>query len=175
MADSKSGHRMVRRANNVSCPWSPKQWVPIGNYSDRQLDRVRAYRILSHAEIESFVEMIVLDLVQREYSRWSSSKDPNYVMIYLLAASAFGWQDAEAASLDLGGVDPPTIKKGDDSIDQLMERAFDQYDDMVHKNNGIMSANLKRLLMPIGITMSDLDQTWLNSMNSFGAERGNVA
>ena len=49
-------------------------WDPTGTYSERKLDRTRAYKILVHAEIEFFIENILLDVVQREYRRWIISK-----------------------------------------------------------------------------------------------------
>ncbi len=92
-----------------------------------------------------------------------------------MAASKVGWQDVETEPLDLGRIDPPIIKKEDTAIDQIIERAVEQYRDIVRNNNGIMERNLKRLLMPVGIALSELDQTWLNNMSSFGGKRGFVA
>ena len=81
----------------------------------------------------------------------------------------------EMEGFDLISIDPPRIKKDDDSIDQIIERAVEQYRRIVEDNNGIRTRDLKRLLMPVGIALSDLDQTWLNSMNSLGGQRGFVA
>ncbi len=153
----------------------PHQWDPTGSYSERKLDRARAYRILTHAEIEFFVENIVLDIVEREFRQWSESRKPSHIIICLMAASKVGWQDVETEPLDLGRIDPPIIKKEDTAIDQIIERAVEQYRDIVRNNNGIMERNLKRLLMPVGIALSELDQTWLNNMSSFGGKRGFVA
>ena len=102
-------------------------------------------------------------------------QEPNHVMICLLAASAFGWPDTEMESFELDSMDPPTIKKADTSINALFERAVNQYHHMVRKNNGIKEPNLKRLLVPVGVALSELDQAWLNTMNSFGSDRGLVA
>lgn len=175
MPNSHQFRQLRAELRRLRSHFLPKQWDPTGSYSERKLDRARAYRILAHAEIESFIENILIDIVDREFQKWRNSKIPNYVMICLMTASAFEWQDNEMESLDLGAINPPTIKKDDDSINEVMERSLNQYRTMVEKNNGIKRANLKRLLMPVGITLSELDQTWLNDMNSFGSKRGVVA
>ena len=36
----------------------PEKFSPTGDYSDRQLDRARGFRLLAHAEIEAFLEDI---------------------------------------------------------------------------------------------------------------------
>jgi len=153
----------------------PRTFDPTGVYSDRKLDRARAFRILAHAEIEFFIEKIALDVVEREYQNWLHAKKPSYVLICLMASCKVGWQDTETEELELHRIDPPKIKRDDDSINEIIERAVQQYRDIVEENNGIKTQNLKRLLMPLGIALSDLDQTWLNNMNSFGGRRGFIA
>jgi hypothetical protein len=102
---------------------------------------------------------------------------PSFVITCLIAASKTGWQDAETETLELKPLDIKQIKirRDDDSIHQMIERAVNQYREIVKENNGIKTSDLKRLIMPVGIALSDLDQTWLNSMNSFGGQRGFVA
>ena len=43
------------------------------------------------------------------------------------------------------------------------------------KNNGIKREDVLRLLLPIGINESEIDETWLATTNSFGSSRGQVA
>lgn len=153
----------------------PKKWSPTGDYSDRKLDRTRAYRLLAHAEIEYFLEERLWQAVKEEYNNWTNHKQPNYVMTCLISASRIGWHDKEAEELDIARIDPPTIKKNDQSINDIISRAVEQYHSKVEQNNGIKRRNLKELLMPTGISLAELDPTWLANMDSFGGQRGALA
>jgi HEPN superfamily RiboL-PSP-like protein len=175
MATSKRFKELKAEIRRLHLYFLPQKWNPTGTYSQRKLDRARAFRILAHTEIEYFIENAILDVVEREYSDWNSSKKPNYTMICLLAATKLGWQDIETERLALEQLDTPKIKKDDVSIHQFIERVVEQFKDIIKENNGIKSRDLKRLLMPLGIALSDLDPIWLNDMDSYGGQRGFVA
>ncbi len=175
MPTSKRFKQLRSELRRLRSHFLPQRWDPMGAYSERKLDRARAYRILAHAEIEFFIERMLLDIVDREFQRWRNSKKPSHVMICLIAASKVGWQDMETEELGLTRINPPLIKKDHTSIEEVIERAVEQYRKIVKDNHGIMESNLKRLVMPVGIALSDLDSTWLADMNSFGGRRGSVA
>ena len=169
MANSRRFQKLRTELTRLRKHFLPKTWNPTGSYSQRGIDYSRAYRILAHAEIEAFIENILLDVVEKKYSEWVKQKKATFVITCLLAASKFGWQDSE---IDISPISPLKIRRDDESINQLIERIVEQYRQIVKDNNGIMDKDLKRLLMPAGISLSDLDQTWLNDMNSFGGQRG---
>jgi len=175
MASSPKYKQLKAELNRLRRHFLPKNFDPTGYYSDRRLDRTRAYGLLAHAEIEFYIENITLDIVEREYESWSKHKQPSSIIICLLAACKIGWQDIETKELELNFIDPPKIKKDDESINLIIERAVTQHKNIVRENNGIKSQNIKRLLMPLGIAISDLDPTWINDMNSFGGQRGFIA
>lgn len=153
----------------------PRQWNPTGSYSERIADRARAFRVLSHAEIEYFIENVILDAVEKKYLEWKGARLPSYVMTCLLAASKVDWVDTEASAVGIIPLTGAKIKKDDHSIHDMIDRAVKQYRNIVDDNHGIKPANLKRLIMPVGIALSDLDPTWLNHMDTFGAKRGAIA
>jgi hypothetical protein len=175
MANSRRFRQLESELNRLRKNFLPRNWSPTGIYSERTHDHTRAYRVFAHAEIESFIENILLKVIDEKYTKWKTTKKPNYAMICLLAASKLGWQDTETVALGLIPIEPPKIKKDDESIHQFIDRAFKQYQEIVDENHGIQKQNIKRLLMPLGIALTDLDETWLNNMNSFGGQRGFVA
>ena len=175
MANSQRFRQLKAELRRLGRHFLPKDWDPTGTYSERMLDRARAFRILAHAEIEYFIENIILDIVEEEYKEWVASKKPSSVMICLIASSKLGWQDVETQEQGLTPLDPPKIRKDDESIEQMIKRSVEQFREIIKDNNGIRSRDLKRILMPVGIALSDLDQTWLNDMNSLGGQRGFVA
>ena len=177
MPSSKQLRQLKSELGRLCLHFLPDKWNPTGTYNGRQLDLTRAYRILVHAEIEFYVESVLLGYVEKKYQQWKKNKRPNYVMICMMAASKTSWQDTETEALGLLPIDlsKAKIKKDDESVDHIIELVFEQYRNIVKDNNGIKSRDLKRLLMPVGIALSDLDQIWLGNMNSFGGQRGFVA
>lgn len=177
MATTLRFKQLIAELRRLRSHFLPYKWEPTGSYSERKFDRARAYRILVHAEIEFYIENLLLDTVEQKYQAWKVAKSPSYIMTCLVIASKMEWQDVETETLELKPLDLKQIKirRDDDSIHGIIERAVIRYRDIVKDNNGIKTVDLKRLLMPVGIAMSDLDPTWLNNMNSFGGQRGFIA
>ena len=149
----------------------PAKFSPTGSYNDRILDRARAYRVLAHAEIESYLEDEVRDVLQFALRRWKTTGAMNKVLMSLVVAVRFGLADDESAEL---GVQPASIPRDTelhDFVKEAAKRAFQRID----SNNGVQERDLKKLLMLVGVRLSDLDSVWLVSMTTFGKERGQVA
>ena len=126
-----------------------KHFLPrqLSRYSSSRMaeiqDGVRAYLVLAHATIEEYVEQVVLDVVQTEYSRW------------------------QGGNSQCGPV-----------IGAFVSGFYRKAQDVIRNNHGIKAKNLKKLLELVGIDAEDstqIDQTWLNDMDSFGQLRGGMA
>ncbi len=61
------------------------------------------------------------------------------------------------------------------NITDRMQECVNAYIGMLDSNHGIKEENLLNILLPLGILFDEIDNTWLNTMNSFGEERGKVA
>ena len=61
------------------------------------------------------------------------------------------------------------------AVMEAVEKAKRQYLGIVAKNNGIKAANLRAVLLPIGIQFDLLDPEWIADIDAFGAGRGKVA
>lgn len=154
-----------------------KQFIPkinpIGTYSDRQLSRTLAYRVLAHAEIESYLEDRAWEVVQDAKRVWDTTGKTRLTLITLVA---FSGQMMETPPTTLTptkgsktiGLDKIKISKKIDSAIQCFKWVIDQ-------NHGVKEANILALLLPIGIDSDDLDTAWLATMNTFGKERGIIA
>ncbi|GBF81897.1 diguanylate cyclase [Aphanothece sacrum FPU1] len=60
-------------------------------------------------------------------------------------------------------------------LDNKIDKAHRRFISSVNDNHGIKEKNILTLLLPIGINSDDLDQDWLNLMDSFGKNRGIIA
>ena len=149
-----------------------KHFIPklneLGLYSERHNDHVRAFRLLVHAEFEAYLEDIAIFVVDKANRKWKEKGKPSITVLSLLIFSQ--------TSLD----DPPSSVKDqkiitlDSKIDEAI-KSFKAIKNKIGGNDGIKEKNILRLLLPIGLSIEEIDRTWLNTINSFGRERGLVA
>lgn len=62
---------------------------PTGAYSDAEYDRMRAFRLLAHAEIEKYLELLLEDAVTRfshKIMAWQTSAQPQSALVVRLAS-----------------------------------------------------------------------------------------
>lgn len=153
----------------------PAKSSPTGDYSDRQLDRARGYRVLVHAEIESYLEDIARGAVTRAIQEWKSNRKPSTILLAFLAAYHSGWNtNDERENADIVRL-AKARSRVKDSINEVIDIAQQQYIKTVRDNHGVKEKNFKRLIIPLGIDIDKLDGTWLTNLDNFGANRGETA
>ncbi|MEK8021189.1 MAG: HEPN domain-containing protein [Candidatus Parabeggiatoa sp.] len=135
---------------------------------------VRAYLVLAHAEIESFLEERVEEVVRQANKIWKTDKK---VSKPLLALVAFSGRQMEEPAPSLKPTKAAQQKEWDKKL-SLTERiniATRAFYEVLKNNHGIKEENVLRLLLPIGVETDDLDPFWLTNMNDFGKKRGEMA
>ncbi len=136
--------------------------------------RVRAYLVLAHAEIESFLEDRVKEVVHQANKIW---KKDQKVSKPLLALLAFSGREMEKPAPSLKPAKAAQQKEWDKKL-SLTERiniATRAFHEVLNNNYGIKEENLLHLLLPIGVEANDLDILWLTNMDTFGKTRGEMA
>ena len=146
---------------------------PTGSYSESQLSRTAAYRVLAHAEIEYYLEERAWTKVIDAKKAWETGKTTRTLICIL------GFSDL---TMDKP---PDTLKKPSnvkqDNHDKRLEitekinSAIKSFKKIIDNNHGVKEKNILALLLPIGIDSDDLDPAWLADMNTFGEKRGLVA
>jgi hypothetical protein len=153
----------------------PERFSPTGDYSDRQLDRARGYRLLVHAEIESYLEDVSRDVVTRAIIEWKINKKPSILLMSFLSTYHSSWN----VNNDLSNEEIIQIAKSrnnvKDTVDEIIELAQRQFIQRVKDNHGVKEKNFKILIIPTGIDVDELDRTWLTNLDNFGGLRGEVA
>jgi hypothetical protein len=155
----------------------PPGFDPTAVYDDQEAvsTRALAYRVLSHAEIESFFEDRSLEPVSRAQAVWEQTRNVSHVALCLL-----GFSGKEMAP-------PPTTleapsdnkRKSWPALIDIGQRllpiiaAFHHH--VRNENHGIKERNLLALLLPIGIDHVKIDPAFLTDMESFGILRGLAA
>ena len=144
----------------------PRKFDPTGTYSERQIDRARAFRLLAHAEVEWYLEEVVLETANKAFDVWQQR---GLITEPLIAMVAYIGTNLE----DVPQTKPSGASRDLDSRIEKCKNYFNTY--AKSRNHGITERNLLRLLLPIGINESEIDSTWLSTTSSFGQSRGETA
>lgn len=159
---------LVKRSSELRRNMLPRVFSPTGSYTQKQLDRVRGYRLLAHAEVEAFIEDRVREAANTVVGKWSADKRPRPVLLSLVAfclkqeiASHNQLKDEYAGSKS--------------RLEQAVKAAQTAFNQAVTQNNGVRERDILRLLFPVGLKNTEIDTAWLSTIDSFGANRGEVA
>jgi hypothetical protein len=145
------------------------------NLTPRLSLRALAFRVLSHAEIEHYLEDRVIEIALAADAAWKGRRHVSETTLCLLAFSGLSL-DKTPPSLK----PPPNKKqknwdaliKPDDrlstSISSYMRR-------VLHENHGIKEDNFISLLLPVGFDSNSIDDLLVAELNDFATKRGSAA
>lgn len=160
MGNSRRFKTLVSRLSYLERSLLPAS-KPNGRYSKKEEDRIRSYVVLVHAEIESFFEDRAIDKVQKSLVAWRNNRKRSNCLKAVLAFIS--------SEIDFSN------DNHRHSIEYRINKIVNHFVQKINKNHGIKEKNLYKILLPIGIEVTQLDNTWLSEMNSFGGTRGNIA
>jgi hypothetical protein len=148
----------------------PEKFDPLGTYSPRQIDRILAYRLLTHAELEHCLEELATAAVAAAWSGYQLDGKPRTCLTALVA-----FYEGE-----LGGppakLTPQPSKKALVSLEARIKIAVEYHQSTVIPNNhGLSERNVLGLLLPVGVLSSELDPLWLADAALFTIDRGRTA
>ena len=163
MPNSHRFRALQKRLTELRWHFLPKRFQTTGVYSDRQYDRVRAYVLLCHAELEACLEDIVNQAADDAFGAWCVDRRPCRLLLSLAA-----YTSADGPPRELPAAGPPDLKVRLDTARKLLSQT-------IHSNNGIRERNVLSLLLPIGVQETDFPTGWLAGIDSFGRRRGETA
>jgi hypothetical protein len=143
-------------------------------YTRAEYDRVRAYVLLVHAEVEAFLEQRVCDEVKRRMEDWEQARTPSAVLMGVLAFHRGEWTaPIESMAPHANGDKNPTWAARD--IDSRLRLCHGQTNIVVKENNGIKSRDSLRMLLRIGFALSAIDEDLVDELDALGSDRGAFA
>jgi hypothetical protein len=175
MALSMRFKELSERVRELRKNLLPSKFSRLGIYSDRQLDHAKGYRLLVHAEIESYLEDVCKGAVISAVTKWKNAGGPSHVLISLLSSYHSSWSvHDEVVNSQIIEI-AKSRKNPKESVEKVVELACAQFVQRVGDNHGIKEVNVKTLLLPVGIDIASLDNVWLADIDSFGRLRGEIA
>lgn len=147
------------------------QFVP---RSQQDVDRLHAYRLLAHAEVEEFIEQLA-SMATDVTSAQAMNGVLTHAGHHLVVAWAIGRLRLDAAKArypDYRSADA-VAKLAVGSAD--LTSAVTSHRERIKNNNGLKEANVRQLLLPLGFRESHFAPGLLNQLTAFGELRGAVA
>lgn len=160
MANSLRHKKLLSRISSIENNLLPAIKVS-GNYTKKESDQIRGYVILVHAEIEAYFEDMASEKIQKSLDLWKTSRKKSNCLLSVMTFCA----------KDIIWDNSPDKNK----IESRINRTVIHYINLLNKNHGVKSKNIRKILLPLGIEEGDFDQTWMNVMDDFGKKRGSFA
>jgi len=159
---------LMRRATELRQNLLPRAFSATGSYRPRELDRVRGYRLLIHAEVEAFLEDRVRQVANEVLRKWSGDRKLRSVLLSILA---FYLEQEIVSHKQLRDEYAGTKRR----IEEALKASCEAFNKAVSQNNCVRERDILRMLFPVGLKNTDIDPVWLSTIDSFGARRGEVA
>lgn len=141
--------------------------IPYDRYpNSHELDMIASFKLLVHAEFETFIETRILDTVGRGVAIWKSDKRMTRVLFGLILRwyPFFEREKNPYAS-------PQTFSDVSDLLETLARKAERE----ISENNGVKREAFSRLCYSAGILVDDLSPVFLAALESYGRNRGDIA
>lgn len=125
------------------------------SYTAEENDLTRSYCLLCHAEVEAYVESVILSIATMAFTKWQASKTTITPIIFHLA---FNYKQ--------------NVGKPKDPPYSMVGKSFSVLQQTILANNGVKEDNINLMLKPIGFEM---DPVLLTTLTNFGQTRGQIA
>lgn len=160
MANSSRHNKLLSRISAIERNLLPAVKIS-GNYTKKESDQIRSYVILVHAEIEAYFEDMASEKAQKSLDLWRTTRRKSNCLLSIMTfcAKDIIWD----------------TKPDRHSIESRINKTVIHYLNLLGKNHGVKSKNIRKILLPLGVEESEFDQTWLNIMDDFGKKRGSFA
>jgi RiboL-PSP-HEPN len=135
------------------------------DYSEENVDQIRAYFLLVHAEVETFIEGCVEQIMQKSYARWKASKTTDICLLNLLVFYHPALESGKQKKIDAFL---------EQSLVGAVEISRKSFEHDLTQNNGIKSRNIEKMLRIIDFDL-DTNSLFLSTLSSFSTIRGEYA
>lgn len=155
----------------------PEKFEDNGIYADehRVSTLTLAFRVQSHAEMESYFEDRVEEIATSAWRLWETNCRMSRPALCLMA---FCKRERQAPPDTLAPPQPTQAKDWNERllVEERLRIAVTSFTKYVrNENNGIREKNLMALLLPIGLNPASIDPLLLADIDAFGRKRGEAA
>lgn len=170
MPRSKQLKFLERETSRLRGHFLPDPFDPLGQYDDtaRVQAHTRAFVVLAHAEVESYLESWAKEIARAAERAWIAKRRVTGPLAFLLATRAERLAIPE--TLAGPGAKDPVVRLREASV-----KLFEGYFKLIRENNGVKEKNFVALFAPLGIEAGAVSATLLPDLDTFGSLRGKHA
>jgi hypothetical protein len=145
----------------------PNPFNPLGVYGERARvhAHTRAFLVLSHAEIESYLEGWAKEIARASEIVWNRSGRVVTPLACLL--SSLGERIVPPTTLSTSGA-----KDSQQKLADAITKVFQRYYKLIKDNNGVREQNVLSLFGPLGVQSAAFSPTFLPTLDALGVIRG---
>lgn len=155
----------------------PARFSEFGVYDDAARTTVRAlsFRVMAHAEIEAYLEERSLEIANAAAVAWQAQQRVSLTTLSLLGFSGHHLS-TPPETLKAPGQNQEKSWPDKTQIGKRLKKAIDAYVKYVRvDNHGVRERQLMAMLIPLGVSPSDLDPLAVADIDNFGHRRGETA
>ena len=152
----------------------PKVLNDTGTYPIEVHVRAAGFRVLVHAEFESFFEDRAWEVALASVQHLKKKSNASRVVLALLAFSGQKMEIAPDRLIPPAGTSEEVWNEKL-SLGSKVAAALNAFKGAININHGVRERNILGLLLPVGIEPDAIDVAWLATVDSFGEARGTVA
>lgn len=170
MAQSKRWHDLRREALALRRHFLPRTFDLLGQYSrpTQVQARTRAFLVLSHAEVETYLEGWAKEIARKCETVWQSTGKVTPPLAVLIVTSGHRVTVADKLATK-PELEIPRLVEG--VIDKRLQEFYKQ----IRDNNGVKEKNVLSMFSPLGAPNTAFGSTLLPNLDSFGSLRGEYA
>ena len=163
--NSKEFQELDRRLKELTAQFVNFE-IPIDrDPTSQELDSIKAFKLLMHAEFETFIEDRILEAITDSVAQWVNGRAISRCLFNLVLR----WQDSNKDEIK------PGLVYDGARLNELVRRCKKRACDEIEDNNSIKRDAFLRMCSSAGLLSEDLSGTLLANLESFGKDRGEVA
>lgn len=167
--------RLQRRVSELRHALLPPVFDPTVAPSADDQERIRAFQVLAHAELEDCLETLASEVALTSVAKWRVHGRPRRVVFALLVSFRAEHFFEHWDSRTRPGLAGPNTQRPTTDMQTAVDAALKRFRDEIDNNHGIRRTNVLKLMRPLGLRASDLGAAWLSTLDSFGDRRGAAA
>ena len=149
---TKEYEYLKERLSSVSSTFDdliPKD--PLEQASSDKQDIIKSYILLCHAEFEKYFEDIACGIIKKAKENYDFHNETSLPLLHLALMLKKEFINEDAS--------------------ERLNKLYSNYRALIAKNHGIKKANIDEMFAPLGMPISSMTVTYVESLESFGKKR----
>lgn len=170
MPASKRWNALKKEVEKFRRQFLPATFSPTGAYpgSARVQAHTRAFVVLCHAEVESYLEAWAKEIARKAEDAWTSNVSISEPLTFLVATHG----KSVVVSDNINDPSADDVRK---RFGEIAQKRLHDFYKLVADNNGIKEHNVAKLFAPLGVPSTAYGANLLTKLESLGARRGTHA